>query len=252
MFITKYLTQNPYTSLDIERVLDIVSQIYYETAGVVDVCIYLNTKGDYDVLNGVTSLSINGSNDTFQYGVLNTMTGKIITYRTFPNLKKPTIVVSVCVSDHELEKLDNNDLVKAAFVVPDSIADCEHWLILHNAKNLENGEILGGQVQVPEIVKRAVGWLIAEKRSIHPLDNMHIEAYIKDAANVVNHLNSVCPADDVIRHCIERGLNMSEASVVARIISRVPHRGYPISPTANFEYMVSWIDDVKWESINVN
>lgn len=59
------------------------------------------------VRDGVTSLNVNSSNDSFQYGVLNTMTETITSYRTFPNLKKPTIVVPICVSGHEHEKLDN-------------------------------------------------------------------------------------------------------------------------------------------------
>lgn len=133
--------------------------------------------------------------------------------------------------------------------MPDYLTDCEKWLLWNNAVDIEDGHIVGGPINVSTIVMRAIGWLIDEKRKIHPLDNMHIESYIKDAANVINHFGGACGYDDIIRHCIERGLNMSEATTVANIFTKVPKKGYHMSPTANFNFLIQWIDDSKYESI---
>lgn len=179
------------------------------------------------------------------------MRGTIYTYKKLPTALNPIIVIAVCVTDRELVKLDNNANIKAVLVVPDSVADCEHWLIQHNATNLEDGQLLGGSPSVSTIVRRAIGWLISEKRPIHHLDNMHIKSYIESVANVVNRLNGVCAYDDIVRHCIERGLFMKEAITVAGVINKVPKKGYPMNALANLDYLVTWVDDAKWENVNV-
>ena len=208
-------------------------------------------KDRYFVLDGVNCLSVDKQSGVFQFNGTHHLSGTIYTYKKLPTALNPIIVIAVCVTDRELAKLDNNANIKAVLVVPDSVADCEHWLTLHNAANLEDGQLLGGAPSVSTIVRRAIGWLISEKRHIHHLDNMHIKSYIESVANVVNRLNGVCAYDDIVRHCIDRGLFMKEAIAVAGVISKVPKKGYPMNALANLDYLVTWVDDVKWENVNV-
>ena len=248
---TIYSTHNPFTPKDIERTLDLAAQLYAESNGAIEVCIYLMDKDRYFVLDGVNFLSVDKQSGTFQYNGTHHLRGAIYTYRKLPTAQNPIIVIAVCVTDHELSKLENNANIKAVLVVPDYVVDCANWLTFHNATNLEDGQMLGGSPSVSTIVRRAIGWLISEKRSIHHLDNMHIKSYIESVANVVNRLNGVCAYDDIVRHCIERGLFMKEAITVAGVISKVPKKGYPMNALANLDFLVTRVDDAKWENVKV-
>lgn len=249
--ITTYSTHNPFTPKDIEKVLDLAAKLYAESNGAIEVCLYLMDKDRYFVLDGVNCLSVDKQSGVFQFNGTHHLRGTVYTYKKLPTALNPIIVIAVCVTDRELAKLDNNANIKAVLVVPDSVADCEHWLTLHNATNLEDGQLLGGAPTVSTIVRRAIGWLISEKRPIHHLDKMHIKSYIESVANVVNRQNGVCAYDDVVRHCIERGLFMKEAIAVAGVISKVPKKGYPMNALADLDYLVDWVDNAKWENVNV-
>lgn len=234
------LASSYYTHEDIKHCLDLAVAIHDSEPDTLTT-VYIANSQCIDTLAGVDGLSYNST--SFRYVDIQ---GLIQTERTYTPKNQPEIVLAVCMADERsLIKIQDSPSIRCVFVVPEMPNQLNHWLKVHSAYDISNGEC----EPFPEIpgcsmeLKRSIGYLKDYTRRLGVnLEHTSIQmGVMRSVFNAFLHQGNRASRDEIYTEALRRDLSHTEAEVLSKAFSR--STAFPNSSTTVWDA----INDSRWE-----
>lgn len=153
------------------------------------------------------------------------------------------LLIAVAIPPNEMEKLVDYSRAKYWIVVPWTMAECQSFLSINEAIDIDTKEAINAQYIVDDRIKGAIRWLMAtffpNEGYYHPNDMERL----RKMANAIKHYNVPFERDSMINYCIHNGMCYDSALKTYEVFEKAHRRKLTTRQEPNYPFLLQMMEE---------
>lgn len=155
------------------------------------------------------------------------------------------LLIAIMVSPKDLDQFVDKSRVKYWIVVPWLLSENKSFFEIHEAIDLETGEISHGEYQLDDRVKHAIEWLKSTSFPNECFNHPNDKERLKKMSNALSHYNVPLSYDAVVYYCLNNGIINEASHIIADHFLKAQQRLFAV-PRHDYDFLKEMMDRTDW------